>query len=768
MSTASFGSRFTALHSFADRILGGEAVFFVGAGFSLDSEGLTAARLVQRLLLRLYALDQLPVGTGTVDGQPGQAIRKLANLFGTAPTLREIAADWSHVERLANRYYEVNEWMCRTYGQLLHLSAPDTNFHTHLAKHEADARDLTSWTKEEFQRLPDPWLLRARAAKTAADRTELGKLLFVQTLGFHDPTVMGGEPFDTLHAPSLTPPNLKPRHHILARFAREGFCPALLTTNFDLLLEAAYRLSGFACAGKAANHAASLTALQNFDVIASPQDFFERGKAYRTATILKIHGCAGHLRHLANPPKRDPANPSASPAVPDAPDPLDAQLHYLPQLVYTYREIQHWRDDSWAADYLRTLLRTRAMIFAGYSTADPVLHATFRSIYEEMHRKRARPSLAATAAPNCDPTPTPAQAPAYFLAYSPTAETHEFHAAEILRSATLATGIDADTDTPASPHPNYLRFRRSDLTDPAYPALDELLGWTQHHILRRQQLDALTNELPALIARLDRRRPAAQTDAIRHAFFALTDGEAKSLNEAPDMPATLRRLRHALDWSSGFHLALRREWARAFLLTRHPGRRETVAELENPLWYFPANDRPAWTAWSAVVELALRNLGRLAMRLWSGDPDTTRPVPDNPDAPAILGAHSLRPTVYLRRHTEPTAPLLALTVQVRGFDRPGKRPALPIQPARHVVWLFREDAIPWTQTRPPLPEADATEMYASPGPFSQGAHQRLAQPDASLLWDLAVADPAAALSHETREIIHRVLPDWGTALANPA
>ena len=33
---------------------------------------------------------------------------------------------------------------------------------------------------------------------------------------------------------------LRPRHHVIARFAREGFCGTTLTTNYDLLLEGAF------------------------------------------------------------------------------------------------------------------------------------------------------------------------------------------------------------------------------------------------------------------------------------------------------------------------------------------------------------------------------------------------------------------------------------------------------------------------------------------------------------------------------------------------
>ena len=59
-------------------------------------------------------------------------------------------------------------------------------------------------------------------------------------------------------------------------------------------------------------------------------------------------------------------------------------------MVFTYREIQHWWEDSWSWDFLRTLLRTQTIVFCGYSGADPVLHDTFRTVYEEMAATKKR------------------------------------------------------------------------------------------------------------------------------------------------------------------------------------------------------------------------------------------------------------------------------------------------------------------------------------------------------------------------------------------
>ena len=56
------------LDDLAERVLAGEVVFFVGAGFSYDSEGNSAKRLLWRLLGRFFALH-------TVLSRPGLMLR---------------------------------------------------------------------------------------------------------------------------------------------------------------------------------------------------------------------------------------------------------------------------------------------------------------------------------------------------------------------------------------------------------------------------------------------------------------------------------------------------------------------------------------------------------------------------------------------------------------------------------------------------------------------------------------------------------------------
>ena len=47
---------FKKLTDLSGRILSGEVVFFIGGGFSLDSEGNSAKRLMRRLIVRFDAI----------------------------------------------------------------------------------------------------------------------------------------------------------------------------------------------------------------------------------------------------------------------------------------------------------------------------------------------------------------------------------------------------------------------------------------------------------------------------------------------------------------------------------------------------------------------------------------------------------------------------------------------------------------------------------------------------------------------------------------
>ncbi len=732
-------------------------VFFVGAGFSIDSEKMSSKEILWRLWIRLEALchvvDQ-PKGSSTLGKKTWSRFQQTfmrhskrePRLMKGSPHSGDVPGE---IEWMAPKYYEINDWLCDAFGSLVVKASGKTQGRDILGK-ALEREEETLFTtargiplnqspERKPSSLPD-WMMKEarklgmKRPTHASEVRALGKLVLMATFGFFDDQVLAGvchgsdegiehaEALETHRMVSkMYDRRLLPRHHVLARLAREGFCPTLITTNFDMLLEGALRLSGLEAepkahvaqrsGGRALGASLSLQ-IPYYDVISSPVAFYRRGKAYRTATLLKIHGCAGHARALAG----------AKEGCPD----WEQLKAYLPQVVYTYREIQNWRADHWTADLLRTLLRTRTLVFAGYSTADPVIHDTFRSVYEEMETK-SRVVAGATADPS-----KPA-APAYFLGYSDQEESAEFHAEQVLRSASRAVGQPDH----ASSHRHYIRFGGRG-RDAKRWSLDETLGLVAHQVFRGQQRDALETELAALAARLmGGRQPKDKVARVIQNFDHLMKQEGKALpfGKKVDSPGR-RSLERALAWSQGFHASLRREWALALAFGQHEarvGRATALMEsMRHPLWYFPASERPAWTAWSAVVELALRNMGK-ALQRGGGQVEEVQPT------------HDLLPTVMLPFHDPSShgtsrARILALTIQLGGFDRLDKKPRVSGQPSLQTVWTFDGDALPWRVH--PAGEDDAGQPGGGKpkGRRATVAVNRRLQPSARWIWGWALMD----------------------------
>jgi hypothetical protein len=788
MTTAAPGSVLVhpQLRRLAARIHDGEAVFFVGAGFSLDSEKLSTDRILRRLIIRLHALEALwSAELGPPDSSRHHAYTRA--FWGTfapcfawrmppAPHLGDYTPD--HLKRLAERYYEVNEWMCATFAELFHgilhaiaqrrrvrklrrvdqLSRvlcqlehdlPLQHVRRELLRRLVARRDghlhrFDNWA-ESFRPTPSRWWrigLKSlasdshRGSSTAA--RVWGKMLFLDAVGFCDRAIMAAPPAPTPGAWTDTQAirrRLRPRHHVLARLAREGFCPTLLTTNFDALLESALHFAGFV---PPPDIPPIETSVPHMQVIVSPEAFFSRGNGFRTATLVKLHGCVSEFRRLAEGGGSD--DPAA----------LHSLQRYASKIVYTYREIQNWRDDDWAADYLRTLLRTRTFVFSGYSTVDPIIHDTVRSVYEEMARGRNGSGNECILRES---------APAYFFAYNsdPTStEQHEFCGTEVLQAATHAVGA-RPTRRPAD-HPNYLRFGcRENSSQRPLPAgsqldVDEMLTWLHHLVLRREQRRALESHLPLLATRLLGRIPPDEVHRITQKFEDRLAAEYRAVSTPWHSPAerSERRLafRTATDWTTGFHRALLREWAVGQNLQRTSSPLKALPLLD-PLWYFPASESPVWTAWGAVLELALETLARHAIHAWK------RTTPNQPPPlPLVTPSQAPRPTVLFRRQPSLAAPLLALTFQVRGFTGPGSRPEIPGHPARRACWNLSCNDIPW-------PIATTPSLRKPPrSPKRVGAERdhSSAAPDARVIWELALDRLPSAPS--TSRLVTLLLGSW--------
>lgn len=571
------------LDHLSDQILTGDVVFFVGAGFSLDSEGNSGWRFVCRLLVRFSAITFIFREHGKkAEKELAQSL--LSGLESTFDLNQKGPKDHllvseDNITKLSHEYYQINDWMCNAFTSLLKefLKKPcdegkifelidkiNRTENELLAKSNNDDHvDFQPISIEHLLKVPDEGLNR-------------GKMLFLDTMGFADENIMGGKPFAASQDEVVTSyaDRLLPRYQVFARLAREGLCTTLLTTNYDLLLEGGFRLAGFQPKGvetdKTEDPAREIPLVhQSFSRIADPSQFFRYGEGHRAALIVKIHGCVENYRK-----HREDGTCGA----------------YLPAMVFTYREIQNWREDSWSRDYVSTLLRTRSIVFCGYSVMDPVIHDTFRSVYEEM----ARAQFTSKGSKDSQ------DAPAFVIG---TDDKKEFYGLEVLRAASRVIGVEHPRITE---HPNYLQFDRKG----PFPSSDELLLWIFHRTYRKLQVQAIKSDLIRAVT-LVVGRPCAPADvkALYESFRQVTDAEqatAKTWKRGDDKSRS--EMLRMIGWTRFFHPALLREFAigEEILRRRSPGVR--APQLRKSQWYYPASQRPDWTAWGVVVEIALRRM----------------------------------------------------------------------------------------------------------------------------------------------------------------
>jgi hypothetical protein len=751
------------LSRLAARVVAGDVVFFIGAGFSLDSERNTAGVLIARLLARLDALIRTVLASPACrDSDLGQVARDLdQGLVLTFRLNKDADGLWgdhleSNIDRLASDYYLINDWMCSAFEALLkhwqQLEPLADAIHQAecmlLARYQTLKTHVNDTVPERaaFARYSELLTERSHPEPLTGARPAAGKAHFLDAMGFMNTAVMAGSP----HTHRLDDVidsyegRLRPRHHVLAWLALEGVLPVLVTTNYDLLLEGAYRLAGMDSLLAVAERRQESDAIRRnaalpwnrrlryFMPIADATQFFSYGDGHQAALILKLHGCAFVYR-------RETCS-------------ADRWRAILPTMVFTFREIQNWRDASWSRDYLRSLLRTRTVAFAGYSGADQVIHDTVRSVYEEMARYRTErvgfPSSgnrsgqrdrAGTDRATLGPTgaqgvsPAGANANAFFMDMAPK---REFHALELLRAASLAAG---DPCPAPVVHPNLLVFNRSDTGQ--FPTLDETMSWTFHLTYRNLQRQALDGELRRVAYQLfggpsieDQARSIIESFnrvcslELAHAGSRQPQALRESHADLPTPtdPAEHRTLmRQVVGWTVDFHRSLLREFAAADLLVRSPGQASRVHAAMRWPWYAPLNEHPDWAAWAVVLELAIRR--RAAQ--WAGFADewlapAAWAEPALADRPAVLV-----PQAYWG--SQHPAPRVALTIEVPEIrslatTRHGAR---PINFLPRVRWLLQKHAIPW------WPRSDERRIIIKDiEPWTIGEFA----PDAETIWAWAV------------------------------
>ena len=706
-------SAMESIENLVDRIGKGEVVFFVGAGFSLDSEGNSATRLMTRLLWRLQAMSivlestigkQLSEYEQSDRRKTGEEFEELAArraliesllrsmkrtfkldfsfAFATDDTRpHEFWWSFTDIRKVAEKYYESNDWFCATFEKLLEIgyavcqlagsdvderSAKLESMISELAHAEgrmrvrrssSDGKEDPSVELEIIDSVPlcrvVPCLF-AWASSRSTDRSrDAGKALFLDTMGFADEAIMGGNfrQKDLRGVEDSFRQRLFPRHHVLARLAREGLCPVVLTTNYDLLLEGAWRMSGFELESdrkrstqRSPFHATMPSApLREMAVVSSPVEFVECGKANRTSLVVKVHGGVGNYRRSRQAPQSQPAALFFDDDANEMARRLRSVAEWetnLQSMVFTYREIQNWREDSWARDYLATTQRTRSVALVGYSLQDPVIHDAFRTVYEEMavDQKRAmdskmeadhgisqdRKSGSAAAVAK----KTQRDASAFFFG---SAGEQSFHATEVLHAATWAAGSESSSP---HEHANYLRFSYLH-EDYQFPNLDDLFLWTYHRTMRQRQLQMLKDELRPIAATLlrgdtvvplpstmkqieDRFRRVMQLEyQIAKDWFgddvgALPDGltDEEEIREKQERRRKCnryrRQLQHLVAWTWYFQPALMKEFACADIRNQRGVAVPVISSLRNTDWYHPAAAAPGHVAWGVVLELAIR------------------------------------------------------------------------------------------------------------------------------------------------------------------
>jgi hypothetical protein len=599
----------------------------------------------------------------------------------------------SNIALLTREYYNFNDWSVSALSVLTRtlLRVPEPHRDEVVARAERLGSFLLRIVDDDVALDPIDW----RALLAFATDASRGKALFLDLMGFGNPEIMAGRPdeADIASVVASYRDRLRPRHHAIARLAREGAARVVVTTNYDLLLEGAYRMVGFLDReSTTVPDDVSRTSAPHYTCIAGAEQFFARGEGQRTALLLKIHGSADVYRDVRRRRLDALKADSASVRRPSN----DPWARYLPAVVFTYREIQTWRADAWSRDLIRTLLRTHTLALCGYSGADPVLHSTFREVYEER------------AGANVDGDPRKkdgADAPAFYFGM---ADKREFHSLEILRAASDAARL---RKSKLVEHPNLIAFERSS----GFPNIDDHFRWIVHCVVRDLQSQALTARLRSLSPHLlGYPCPDADFTALCKRFADLRARECAMVRSATDpsrpLPDGVRRrmFEQVVDWTWCFVPGLLRELALAELVESRQGVGGFMRIRRSFPWYQPAAERLEWTAWSAILELGLRRM----VDAWAGNAHASEErwlaAEDSPHA-AVSFARGTTEGVQggrKRGSEEPCQPY-ALCIRLAGFERQGRSVPLTGAFRRVTYWEFAEGDVLWPRTptdRSPTPE----------------------------------------------------------------
>lgn len=151
---------------------------------------------------------------------------------------------------------------------------------------------------------------------------------------------------------NLTP---TPAHRYIAFLAREGLIEEVITTNYDTLIEKAFRDTyGYKEENNKDDPAKPITSLEEYRNEGGNLYININGNKKRCLKIYKINGCA----------KQHPKEHSE-------------------RILLTERQLQDWRDRFWAKDLFKDRLRSRTLLFSGFGSGEPQVRHTALQVAEE-------------------------------------------------------------------------------------------------------------------------------------------------------------------------------------------------------------------------------------------------------------------------------------------------------------------------------------------------------------------------------------------------
>lgn len=486
--------------------------------------------------------------------------------------------------------------------------------------------------------------------------------------------------------------------------------------------------------------------------MSQPNEFFVHGHGFNQSLIVKIHGCTESYRRYRAESLSSETTADTQPC---------AWEKYLKSMVFTYREIQNWRADKWSQDYLQTLLRTRKMVFMGYSGQDQVIHDTIRSVYEDIAKQRQL-----TPSPNLDSI----DSPSYFFEAG---EGTSFHASEILRSAHHAV---SDEFACVLSDTNKFKFHFKNQDSDSFPDIDHKLRMLFHLSYRELQLKLFPQYLPRVVQQLfGKHKPSQQQQALikkLRAFFRLEQWRLNTFREEvfttpaeqcekEDSASKLRnkrrfkklskQLNNHLAWTESFHQPLMNlmhdaEQRHAQCGNTAPETLVTVKhqnQTKNLHWYTPITANPEWSAWCIVIELALRNINRVFAKQNGSNnkreliAPLTRTIPtENNRYKTLHTEYGLDPTLVIKQ------PGLRSPSYIHFRIANSARTNQPLPHSgvhaskSHTSWELAINGIPWQQQSSAHKHKPSKLLLAS-------KQEQPKTPTAEQLWQFATNPPAS-------------------------